>query len=88
MNTNKKQVLFLVMRKMTSLFDKLHLYFLGKLIAKPRFDYCLKFLEAKIPTTMAEKYEYKNLEKVQGKLKIFVMWLQGEDKMPEVVKKC
>lgn len=88
MNTNKKQVLFLVMRKMTSLFGKLHLYFLGKLIAKPRFNYCIRFLESKIPITMAEKYEYRNLEKVQGKLKIFVMWLQGEDKMPEVVKKC
>lgn len=86
MNTRKKQRLFVFVRKMTSLFNKLHLYSLGKLIAKPRFDYCMRFLVSKIPITMAEEYEYRNLEKVQGKLKIFVMWLQGEDKMPEVVK--
>lgn len=68
---------------------KLHLNLLGRLISLPRINLSLKYLESKIPETLAKKYSYDNLKKLSPEEQpVFVMWFQGENSMPPIIKKC
>ena len=79
--------LLVVNRKAVSLCNRLHLHLFAKFIAFPRFVYCLKFLQKRIPETLAKDFK-SHLQKVEERKKIFVMWLQGYEQMPLPVKKC
>lgn len=68
---------------------KLHLNLLGRLISLPRINLSLKYLESKIPETLAKNYSYDNLKKLSPEAQpVFVMWFQGENNMPPIVQKC
>lgn len=89
MNTNicikiNKLSLFL-----TKCFYRLHLIFFGKIISIPRINITLKLLKQKIPLTLSKMYNYDNLQKLSNtEQNIFLMWFQGYEQMPLIIKKC
>lgn len=68
---------------------KLHLNLIGRLIAKKRINRSVAFLESQIPQTLNKDFSTPENRILTNKGQpVFLMWLQGENSMPLIVKKC
>lgn len=70
-------------------FYKVNLYFPGRIIGKIRQNRTIPFLEkyAESKGLFNKTFDYENLEEVKNP-PVFIMWYQGEDQLPEVIKLC